>query len=258
MRLLDTHCHLYDVAFDDDREDVVRRAVDAGVTTMLLPAIDPQTHKKQQTLADTMPHCFYEMMGLHPTSVGVDYQVALEKTRDCLFSHPTRYVAVGEIGLDFYWDRTYEVEQENVFRQQLRWAEELDKPVTLHIRSAYDRLFDILFERNACHTIGVLHCFSGTLSQAFQAIEMGFRLGIGGVVTFKKSTLPAIVASVPLESLLLETDAPYLAPVPYRGKRNESAFLVEVAKSIAAIKDVSTEEVAAVTSASACELFRID
>jgi TatD DNase family protein len=169
--------------------------------------------------------------------------------------HP--YVGVGEIGLDLYWDKTYLEEQKEVLRRQMRWARQLGMPVCLHVRKAYNELFGLLRDLNFGTYQGVMHCFGGSVQEARKAIEMGFHLGIGGVVTFKNATMADVVAAVPLQSLLLETDAPYLAPVPYRGKRNESAYIPVIADKIAQIKGISIDEVAAVTTASATQLFHL-
>jgi len=195
------------------------------------------------------------MMGLHPTSVTADFEPELAIVKDKLFSPQARYVGVGEIGLDLYWDKTFLEQQREVLKRQMVWARQLGLPVCLHVRKAYNELFGLLRDLNWGSFRGVMHCFGGSVQEAHKAIEMGFHLGIGGVVTFKNATMADVVASVPLESLLLETDAPYLAPVPYRGKRNESAYIPVIAQKIAAIKDVPVAQVDEVTSASATVLF---
>ncbi len=218
--MVDTHCHLYDEAFDTDRDDAVKRAVAVGVGMMLLPGIDSKSHAQQEALAAQYPQYFRQMMGLHPTSVDDNYEAELAIVHDKLFATSADYVGVGEIGLDLYWDKTYLEQQREVLKQQMRWARELGL-------------------------------------EAHRAVEMGFHIGIGGVVTFKNATLAAVAAAVPLERILLETDAPYLAPVPYRGKRNESAYIPVIAAKIAEVRGVSTNEVAAVTTASAQSLFHL-
>jgi TatD DNase family protein len=195
------------------------------------------------------------MMGLHPTSVTADYASELELVRQKLFNPQAAYVGVGEIGLDLYWDKTFLEQQREVLKTQMRWAKELDLPVCLHVRKAYNELFGLLRDLNFGSYRGVMHCFGGSVQEANKAIEMGFHVGIGGVVTFKNATLASVAASIPLERILLETDAPYLAPVPYRGKRNESAYIPVIAEKIAALKGVSIAEVDEVTSASATVLF---
>ena len=253
--MIDTHCHLYDEAFDNDRDQAVQRALDSGVTLMLLPGIDSSSHDRQEALASQYPACFRQMMGLHPTSVTADYANELELVRQKLFNPQAVYVGVGEIGLDLYWDKTFLEQQREVLKTQMRWAKELDLPVCLHVRKAYNELFGLLRDLNFGSYRGVMHCFGGSVQEANKAIEMGFHIGIGGVVTFKNATLASVAASIPLERILLETDAPYLAPVPYRGKRNESAYIPVIAEKIAALKGVSIAEVDEVTSASATVLF---
>ena len=256
MTFIDTHSHLYDEAFDFDREQALQRTLDAGVTTLLLPDIDSTSRPRQQALASAHPECTYEMAGLHPTSVKEDYKHELQLVHDLLFA-PHPYIAVGEIGMDLYWDRTHEARQLFALRQQLTWALELDLPVCLHIRKAHNEVFGLLRDMDRRRWRGVMHCFGGSLQEARRAVEMGFHLGIGGVVTFKNAGLAEIVREMPLERLLLETDAPYLSPTPHRGKRNESAYIPLVAQKIAELKGVSLEEVASVTTASARSLFRL-
>jgi len=253
--MVDTHCHLYDEAFDADRQQAIQRAVEAGVSLMLLPGIDSSSHDRQEALARQYPSLFRQMMGLHPTSVTESYQSELDLIQQKLFSPDAHYVGVGEIGLDLYWDKTFYEQQCEVLKTQMRWARQLDLPVCLHVRKAYNELFGLLRDINFGTYKGVMHCFGGSVQQAHKAVEMGFHLGIGGVVTFKNATMAEVVASVPLQSLLLETDAPYLAPMPYRGKRNESAYIPVIAEKIAALKGVSIAEVDEVTSASATVLF---
>lgn len=253
--MVDTHCHLYDEAFDADRDEAVSRAVAAGVDMMLLPGIDSTSHSRQEVLASSHPQYFRQMMGLHPTSVSESFEAELAIVHEKLFAPAADYVGVGEIGLDLYWDKTYLEQQREVLKRQMRWARELGLPVCLHVRKAYNELFALLRDLNFGTYSGVMHCFGGSVQEAHRAVEMGFHIGIGGVVTFKNATLAAVAAAVPLERILLETDAPYLAPVPYRGKRNESAYIPVIAEKIAALKGVSIAEVDEVTSASATVLF---
>lgn len=256
--MIDTHCHLYDEAFDDDREEALRRAVNAGIDMMLLPAIDSQSHRRQEALAAAHPQHFRQMMGLHPTSVTDGYGAELEIVRDKLFDPAQSYVAVGEIGLDLYWDKTFLEQQRDALRQQLLWARELGLPVCLHVRKAYNELFGLLRDMNCPSWQGVMHCFGGSAQEARRAVEMGFHIGVGGVVTFKNATLAEVAAAVPLDRILLETDAPYLAPAPYRGKRNESAYIPLVAEKIAQLRGITMQEVAEATTASACRLFGLE
>ncbi len=263
--LTDTHSHIYAEEFDTDRDDVVARAEQAGVRLILLPAIDKESYDRQEALAASRPDLFRQMMGLHPTSVGEDYRSDLELAHDKLFSNPNKYIGIGEVGLDFYWDTTYRRQQIEALELQTGWAQALDKPIVLHLRNgkdgsadtdAYAEVFRLL-ERCAYRGRGIMHCFSGTMADAERAAELGFLIGIGGSLTYKKSTLPDIVRALPLESIVLETDSPYLAPVPYRGRRNESAYVSLVAQKVAEIKGISNDEVAEVTTANACQLFAI-
>lgn len=255
--MIDTHTHIYDEAFDDDREAVIQRAMDAGVNALLLPAIDSTSLERQERLAAQHTDLCRQMMGLHPTSVNEHFEAELALVRQRLFDPQRHYVAVGEIGLDLYWDTTYLEQQREVLLRQMRWAEELQLPVALHVRKAYNELFGLLRQLNRSQYSGVMHCFGGSVQEAERAVEMGFYIGVGGVVTFKNATLAKVAATVPLERIVLETDAPYLAPVPYRGRRNEPAYLVEVAATIAALRGITPEEVDAVTSENARRLFSL-
>ena len=260
---IDTHCHLYDEAFDADRDQALQRALDAGVSTLLLPDIDSTSTPHLDAFLQAHPDCCRPMAGLHPTSVKEDYKQELAHVHDRLFhlspltSHLSPFIAVGEIGMDLYWDRTYEEQQRLVLKTQMRWAEELDLPVCLHIRKAHNEVFGLLRDLNRSRYRGVMHCFGGSVQEAHRAVEMGFYLGIGGVVTFKNATLADVVKAVPLESLLLETDAPYLSPIPHRGQRNESSYIPLIAQKVADLRGITLDEVAAVTTASARELFSL-
>ena len=259
MIFVDTHCHLYDEAFDADRAAAVQRAIDAGVTTMLLPDIDSTSTPALDALYNHYPQYFRRMAGLHPTSVKDDFEQELAHVHSLLNTQNSKlkYVAVGEIGMDLYWDRTFEEQQREVLRRQMLWAEELNLPVALHIRKAHNEVFGLLRDLNRPAYRGVMHCFGGSVQEAHRAVDMGFHLGIGGVVTFKNATMAEVVKAVPLERLLLETDAPYLSPVPHRGQRNESSYIPLIAQRIAEIKGVSLAEVAEVTTASARSLFSL-
>lgn len=257
MEFIDTHSHIYAEEFDDDRNEVVSRALEAGVTMMLLPAIDVQTYERQQHLEEQYPAHFRQMMGLHPTSVAANNEEALAEVERRLFAEPQRYVGVGEIGLDYYWDRTYEQQQVEVLTTQMRWAHQLDLPVALHVRNAYEEIFEVIRLLNFPTNKGIMHCFGGTVEQALEAVEMGYHIGIGGVVTFKKAIMAQVAQAVPLERIVIETDAPYLAPVPHRGRRNESAFVVHVAQQIANLRGISIEEVAEQTTHNARTLFSL-
>lgn len=255
MTFVDTHCHLYDEAFDADRDAAVQRAFEAGVTTMLLPDIDSSSTPALDALYGQYPQYFRRMAGLHPTSVKEDFEAELEHVRRRLEDPQTPFVAVGEIGMDLYWDRTFEEQQREVLRRQMQWADEFNLPVALHIRKAHNEVFGLLRDLNRHAYRGVMHCFGGSVQEAHCAVEMGFHLGIGGVVTFKNATMAEVVKAVPLDRLLLETDAPYLSPVPHRGQRNESSYIPLIAQRIAELRGISLAEVAEVTTASAVALF---
>ena len=255
MNLTDTHTHLYLDAFDNDRQEVVERAIEQGVTTMLLPNIDHGSLDALIGLCDRFPgHCF-PMVGLHPTSVGADYETELEK----LFSRyeEQAFIAIGEIGIDLYWDKTFFQQQQNAFRIQIEFALDKGLPVVIHSRDSFDAIMSILVDYKNTGLSGVFHCFTGTPEEAQQAIDLGFKLGIGGVVTFKNSGLDKVVKEIELEHLVLETDSPFLSPVPFRGKRNESTYINLIANKVSEIKQLTKEEVARATTENANELFNL-
>ena len=255
IEFVDTHTHLFVTEFDIDRADAVRRAVDAGVGTLCLPAINGESLPSLMAMCDEFPSVCHPMIGLHPTELGEDYEAVLDRMYDILKSDD-RFVAIGEVGLDFYWDDTRKREQEEVFRRQIEWALETGLPLAIHSRSAFDELYAVMDDYRGRGLSGVFHCFSGSEEEALKLLSFdGFYLGIGGVVTYKKSTLPDVLKCVPLERVVLETDSPYLAPVPKRGKRNESAYVPYIADFLAAMYGCSVEQVAAVTTANARKLF---
>ena len=255
IEFVDTHTHLFVTEFDIDRADAVRRAVDAGVGTLCLPAINGESLPSLMAMCDEFPSVCHPMIGLHPTELGDDSEAVLDRMYDMLKSDD-RFVAIGEVGLDFYWDDTRKREQEEVFRKQIEWALETGLPLAIHSRSAFDELYAVMDDYRGRGLGGVFHCFSGSEEEALKLLSFdGFYLGIGGVVTYKKSTLPDVLKCVPLERVVLETDSPYLAPVPKRGKRNESAYVPYIADFLAALYGCSVEQVAAVTTANARKLF---
>ena len=255
MNLIDTHTHLFSSQFDDDRHLIVQNAIDKGVSKMLLPNINSQTIDAMHKLcADFPTHCF-PMMGLHPCDIKENYLEELQIVKSYL--DKGSYVAVGEIGIDLYWDKDTLDIQKEAFRQQLIWAKEYDLPVAIHIRESFDEVFEIIEEVNDDHLRGVFHCFTGNEAQAKKAIELGFMLGVGGVVTFKNSGLDKTLKNLDLNHLILETDSPYLAPTPHRGQRNESSFLHLIAQKLAEIYEINVEEVAKVTSHNANTLFKL-
>ncbi len=255
MFYIDSHTHLFSSQFDNDRHQVVQKAIDQGVDKMLLPNINSKTLEAMHQLCQDFPQHCYPMMGLHPCDVKDDYEEELKIIKSHL--DKGKYVAVGEIGIDLYWDKGTLDIQKKAFRQQLKWAKEYDLPVAIHIRNSFDTIFEVLEEVNDQNLRGVFHCFTGSKEQGQKAIEMGFMLGIGGVVTFKNSGLDKVLKELPLDKLLLETDSPYLAPTPYRGQRNESSFITIVAQKLAEIYEVNLEEVAIKTTQNAKTLFNL-
>lgn len=256
MNLIDTHAHLYLEEFNNDRDQVIRNAIRSGVKQILCPNIDSQSIEAMERLCNSYPDLCRPMMGLHPTSVKEDYKTELELIHQKLFgTGHKKYIAVGEIGIDLYWDQTFFAQQVEAFSQQLAWAVELNLPIAIHTRNSFDETMKVLNDFEG--VTGVFHCFSGNVEQAEQAVEKGFLLGIGGVVTFKNSGLDKVVEAIDLSKLIIETDAPFLAPMPYRGKRNESAYVTLVAQKVAILKKCSFEEVCIKTTLSASNLFNL-
>lgn len=253
MQLIDTHCHIYLDAFDEDRAAMLERARQQGVSQFYLPAIDSDTHEAMIQLGDAYPDQCIPMMGLHPCSVQANYQEELAIVADWL--EKRSFVAIGEIGLDFYWDKTFVQEQHLAFEQQMQWALEKNLPIVIHTRNAMQETINAVQPFAKKGLRGIFHCFSGSYESAQQIINMGFYLGIGGVLTYKNAGLPAALAQIGLEWMVLETDAPYLTPVPFRGKRNEPAYLEHVVAKLAETKGVSVAEVAAITTANAQKIF---
>jgi TatD DNase family protein len=236
--------------------EVVDRAISLGVNTLLLPNIDCDSVVLMHELCQAYPENCLPMMGLHPGSVDEKWEQQLAIIQKWLFSE--KYIAVGEIGMDLYWDKTYQKEQEEAFRRQINWAKELHLPIVIHARDAFDEIFNVVDELHDDSLSGVFHCFTGTVKQAQKIQEYGtFKIGLGGVLTFKKSGLDEVVKAIPLELIVLETDSPYLAPTPYRGKRNESSYLTLVADKLAEVKQMPAEEIAAITTKNAREIFNL-
>lgn len=253
MELIDTHTHIYLNQFDNDRAATVDRAVKAGVSRMLMPNIDSHTVGDMLAVTRKFPEQCLPMMGLHPTSVKETYRTELSVIENWFTKE--HFAAVGESGLDLYWDTRYEQEQKEALEMHIGWAVQYNLPLVLHSRNSLKLLMDMIDQHRQPALTGVFHCYPGGPEDAFKVIDMGFMLGIGGVVTYKNSLMAEVVKAVNLEHIILETDAPFLSPVPYRGKRNESAHLVYVAERIAEIKGVTVEEVASVTTANARKLF---
>ena len=256
--IIDTHAHLYAEEFSEDQTEVFIRAEAAGVHYFLLPNINsesiPLMEKLMKEQKNTIP-----MMGLHPSYVKENWMEELKIIETHLFKNPSKYCAVGEIGMDLFWDKTFIEAQKIVFRTQISWAKKLKLPIAIHARDAFDEIFEILDEENNESLKGVFHCFTGNLEQATKILDYGgFKLGIGGVITFKNSGLTEVLNSIELKHLVVETDAPYLSPAPFRGKRNESSYLSYIIEKISGIYKLSDTKIAEVTSQNAIELFQLE
>ena len=253
--MIDTHTHLYSEQFDEDRKEMIKRALDAGVERFYLPAIDASHHEKMFALEAEYPEYMHAMMGLHPCDVRAeDYHHELAIVKKYLDERT--FCAIGEIGIDLYWDKSTFGIQKEAFEQQIDWAIEKDIPIVIHSRESTEETLAILNAKKHPRLRGIFHCFSGNKEQAERVVELNFLLGIGGVVTFKNGKIDQFIAQIPLEHIVLETDAPYLAPVPHRGKRNESAFIKLVAEKLATLYQKPLEEIIAQTSANAKRVFR--
>ncbi len=257
----DTHTHLYDERYEGERDEMIQRAIDKGVTKLYIPNCDQTTIEGMLQIEAAYPNNCFSMMGLHPCYVKENYKEELAIVQDWLGKR--KFAAVGEIGLDYYWDKTFVPQQKEAFALQIGWALQYDIPIVIHSRESTQDCIDIVKEKQNARLEagqdklrGIFHCFSGTLDEAKQAADTGLYLGIGGVVTYKNNVLRDIVTAMPLETLVLETDAPYLTPVPHRGKRNESSYIPLIAEAIAVLKNCSVEEVARVTSENAEKIFR--
>lgn len=251
--LIDTHTHLYSSQFDEDRDEIVRRAKENGVQRVYLPSIDSAYYDSMLAMEENDPEWCKLMIGLHPCHVKENYREELDFVEKQLEKRP--FAAIGEIGMDLYWDKTFQKQQREALEIQIDWADSYKLPIILHVRNAFDELFEGLEAKKSKNPWGIFHCFSGNLEQARRAISMGFKLGIGGVVTFKNSGLDKVMQEISLEDIVLETDSPYLAPTPYRGKRNETSYISLVVDKLAEIKEVSKEEVIEITGRNAEDLF---
>ena len=275
MYLIDTHTHVYDHQFSLDRNEAMQRALEAGVKMMLLPNVDASTVAPMLELHGQYPDCTRVMMGLQPEEVKEDYKEVLSqmekelsdatpapqvhRPQSIVPSPPScvHYVGVGEVGLDFYWDATYEKQQLDAFETQLDWAKQLHLPLSIHCRNAFDKMVKILEKKQDGGLRGIMHCFTGTEEEAKVYLELGFHLGLGGVTTYKNCGVKDYLPTLPLDRIVLETDAPYLAPVPCRGKRNDPAFLVHTAQKIAEILGMDLDELAAITTSNVKQLFNL-
>ncbi|WP_417363716.1 TatD family hydrolase [Galbibacter sp.] len=255
MILTDTHTHLYSESFDEDRDQMIQRALDLGIKRFFIPAIDSTYNQGMFDLKQRYPEYVHLMTGLHPTHVKENYDQELEVVKNLL--KQGSFVAVGEIGIDLYWDKTFLKQQQFAFREQIKLAKQYQLPIVIHCRDAFDEVFEILEEEKGKDLFGIFHCFTGTFEQAKLAISYQMKLGIGGVSTFKNGKIDQFLDQIEISNIVLETDSPYLAPVPYRGKRNESAYLIEVAARLAALYQIPIEQVAQITTDNSKQVFGV-
>ena len=255
MNIVDTHTHLYLKQFKDDIDDVIARAKKIGVKKFVFPSIDSSHYESMHDLKNKYPKEIYLMSGLHPTDVKENFKDELNFVENTLKTY--NYVAIGEIGIDLYWDKTFLKQQQEAFIFQIRLAIKHDLPIVIHCRQAFDQIFEILDKENCDKLRGIFHCFTGTFEEAQRAIDLGFVLGIGGVVTFKNGGIDKFLHKIDLKNIVLETDSPYLAPVPFRGKRNESSYIIYVMEKLSEIYGVSKEKIAEITSKNAEKVFRL-
>lgn len=255
MQLIDTHAHSYSEQFDSDLNEMIIRAKQSGLDSILLPAVDAESHERMLKVEANNPGYCFAMMGVHPCSIRGNYREELKIAEDFLAKR--KFIGVGEIGLDFYWDISFKEQQFSAFRTQIEWALHYDLPIAIHSRNANEECISVVKEMQNGKLQGVFHCFSGDAKQAQEIVDLGFYLGIGGVLTFKKSGLDEAIKNISLNHVVLETDAPYLAPVPFRGKRNESSYLTYIAQKLADVHEMSKEEIGEITTANAKKLFRL-
>ena len=254
MQLIDTHTHLYSETFDEDQDAMIQRALACGVTDFFIPAIDSTYTERMFALEKKYPNHMHLMTGVHPTHVKENYKEELNHVASLLKQRS--FCALGEIGIDLYWDKTFLKEQQEAFDLQIQWAKEHKLPFVIHCRDAFNEVFEVLDGHDSKDLRGVFHCFTGTLDQAKQALSYNLKLGIGGVVTFKNGKIDQFLNQIPLSEIVLETDAPYLAPVPFRGKRNESSYIQEVASKVAEVYNLPFAEIASITSKNALAIFK--
>jgi TatD DNase family protein len=253
---IDTHTHLFLKEFDSDRDEVIKRAIHSGINKMFLPNIDSRTIQPLLDVTGLYPDNLYPMMGLHPTSVKKNYREQLRIVEEWL--NKKKFYAIGETGIDLFWDRTHLTEQKDAFIQHIRFSKEFGLPLIIHSRESFNEIFKILNEELTGDITGIFHSFSGTFEQAKEIFNFGFKIGIGGIVTFKNSGLDCVVALTGPDQIVLETDSPYLAPVPFRGKRNEPSYLLFTAQKIADILGMSVEETARITTMNALNIYRLE
>lgn len=255
MIITDTHAHLYSEAFDDDRSDMIERALKENVKRFFIPAIDSTYTEAMLQLEKEYPDNVFLMMGLHPTHVKENYKEELKHVEEMLTQR--QFYAIGEIGIDLYWDKSTLSIQQEAFRHQIKLAKQYKLPIVIHCREAFDEIFEVLDKEKDDDLYGIFHCFAGNIEQAHQAISYNMKLGIGGVATFKNGKIDQFLNQINLKHIVLETDSPYLAPVPYRGKRNESAYITKVLEKLAIIYGVTVEEIASVTTQNSKDIFKI-
>lgn len=255
MILTDTHTHLYSDSFDGDRKQLIQSAIENNISRFFIPAIDSETTQAMYSLEKEFPENVFLMMGLHPTHVKENYEQELKHIEEEL--ERRKFYAVGEIGIDLYWDKSTLEIQQDAFRRQIQLAKTYKLPIVIHCREAFDEVFEVLESENDDQLFGIFHCFTGNLEQAKKALSYNMKLGIGGVVTFKNGGIDKFLAEIPLEEIVLETDAPYLAPAPFRGKRNDPVYLLKIAEKIAEVYNLSLETVAEVTTKNSQEVFGI-
>lgn len=255
MILTDTHTHLYVEQFDEDRDEIVQKAIDNNISRFFIPAIDSTYYPAMFALEKRFPNNIFLMAGLHPTHVKDNFSEELNFLKNII--EERKFYGIGEIGIDLYWDKSYLKEQQVAFRTQITWAKENNLPIIIHCREAFDEVFDILEEMKGKNLYGIFHCFTGSLDQARLAISYNMKLGIGGVVTYKNGKIDQFLNQIPLENIVLETDSPYLAPTPYRGKRNESSYLINILDKLVDIYGLTPIEIARITTQNSIDVFKI-
>jgi len=255
MQLVDTHTHLYLKDFDNDRDEVIKKAIEIGINHFFIPSIDSKHHNRMFDLKKKFPNYIYLMMGLHPNYVEENFEEELAIVEDLLSK--SKFHAIGEIGIDLFREKKYLVQQQRAFEKQIILAKSYNLPIVIHCRDAFDEVLEIMEQHKEDNLTGIFHCFTADINYAQRAIDSNFKLGIGGVVTFKNNDLEKVLKNIPIENIVLETDSPYLAPVPYRGKRNESSYLKNIVLKLSDIYNISEEEVANITTKNALSVFKI-
>lgn len=255
MIITDTHTHLYSEQFDNDRAEIMQRALDHGISRFFVPAIDTSYTEAMLKLEKEYPSNVFLMMGLHPTSVKEDYLEELHQVKNWLDKR--KFYGVGEIGIDLYWDKTFLLQQQDAFKTQIEWAKERKLPIVIHCRESFNEIFEVLEDVNDDRLFGIFHCFTGNIEQAKRAMSFNMKLGIGGVVTFKNGGIDKFLDKIPVKNIVLETDSPYLAPVPFRGKRNESSYILKVLDKLADIYNLTPQKIAKITTQNSIDIFGI-